>query len=140
MGDLDAYRFVVFDVSEFPVVVVNNEAVIPGYGARWTSEMDALIANGDPFAIVYQGAIADEPTEDLAQREQWLVRNRVNVARLCKVLVVVEPDELLREQARLRGRVIAKAFGVPHRAVATVNEAADILFYRVRDVGPAARQ
>lgn len=136
MSGLDTSRFVVFDVSAFPVVTVNNDAIVTGYGKRWTSEMDALIALGHPFAIVYRGAISDESAEDYAQRGQWLVRNRAVVARLCRVLVVVEPDERLRDQARVRGRVMAKAFGVPHRAVATVEEAADILFYRVRDAGP----
>ncbi|WP_176331857.1 hypothetical protein [Burkholderia vietnamiensis] len=140
MSGLDTSHFVVFDVSAFPVVTVNNDAIVAGYGKRWTSEMDALIALGNPFAIVYRGVILDESAEDYAERVQWLVRNRAVVARLCRVLVVVEPDEVLREQARLRGRGIAKAFGVPHRAVATMDEAADILFYRVRDACLTGRQ
>ncbi|PRZ55983.1 hypothetical protein BX589_102184 [Paraburkholderia fungorum] len=133
MSGLDTSSFVVFDVSAFPIVTVNTDAMVTGYGARWTSEMDALIALGKPFAIVYRGAISNESAEDYAQRGQWLVRNRVVMARLCRVLVVVEPDEILREQVRLRGRGIAKAFGVPHRVVATMEDAADILFYRIRD-------
>ncbi|WP_186266952.1 hypothetical protein [Burkholderia gladioli] len=131
MSGLDTSRFAVFDISAFPVVTVNNDAIVTGYGTRWTSEMDALIAFGKPFAIVYRGAVSNESAEDYAQRGQWLVRNREVVARLCRVLLVVEPDEALREQVRLRGRGIAKAFGVPHRAVATAVEAEDILFHRM---------
>ncbi|MDN7560731.1 hypothetical protein [Burkholderia orbicola] len=133
MSGLDASAFVVFNVSTFPIVTVNNDALVPGYGEQWVFEMDALIANGDSFAIVYRGAIKDESTDDLALRGRWLMKNRENVAKLCKVLIVVEPSVTLREQARLRGRDIAKEFGVPHRAVATEEEAADILFYRIRD-------
>lgn len=132
MSGLDASSFVVFDVSAFPAVTVNNDAIVTGYAARWTSEMNALIALGKPFAIVYRGAVSDESAEDYAQRGQWLARNRAVVARLCRVLVVVEPDDVLREQVRLRGRGIAKAFGVPHRTVATSVEAEDILFRRMR--------
>ncbi|WP_186192842.1 hypothetical protein ACN262_28555 [Burkholderia gladioli] len=38
MSGLDASSFVVFDFSAFPVVTVNNDAIVAGYAARWTSE------------------------------------------------------------------------------------------------------
>ncbi len=68
MSGLDASSFVVFDVSAFPVVTVNNDALVTGYAPRWTSEMDALIAFDKPFAIVYRGAVSDESAEDYAQK------------------------------------------------------------------------
>jgi hypothetical protein len=94
---LDTSVFLVQDIRKFPRVSVINEAVLPGYARRWESGMDALLANGIPFSMVHRGAIADETVEDFKMRGQWLKRNSEAIARLCRVLVVVEPDEILRE-------------------------------------------
>ncbi|KVE35375.1 hypothetical protein [Burkholderia sp. TSV86] len=127
----DASTFVVHDVEWFPVVRVQSEAIRPGYAVQWVAEMNALIARGEPFAVIYVGAQSDEAHEDRKRRGIWLKQHADALARMCKVLVTVEADDALREGARVSGRGVTRAFGIPHRAVANWSEALDIVSCRV---------
>lgn len=124
--NLDPSVFSVHDVSKFPILTVRNEAIQPGYAATWESEMNVLVAHDKPFAVLYVEMLGEETHEDLKQRGLWLARHKSNLARLCRVLVTVETDDTRREAARKRGRGVTQAFGVPHRAVSSVEEAVNI--------------
>lgn len=122
--------FEVFDIQRFPLVTVRNDAIEAGYAAQWTREMDWLIAHGKPFVMLYVETPANETQEDFKRRGQWLKQNREALARVCTMVISVEPDEGRREEARVRGRGATKAFGIPHRAVGTLAEALDLASYR----------
>lgn len=123
---LDPSSFVVHDIRRFPTIVVRSGAVQPGYAVQWEKEMDRLIAYGAAFAVVYLEMPRDETHDDFKRRGLWLKKNKTMLALLCKALITVEPDDVAREAARIRGLGATRAFGVPHHAVADADEAFDI--------------
>ena len=99
---LNPADFSIHDVSKFPIVTVNNDAMVPAYSLKWEREMNRLAAHGVPFAIVYRGAVSDETFDDFAARKRWLERYEQRLSELCRVLVVVGPDAILREKVTWR--------------------------------------
>lgn len=115
--------FKIHDISRFPLCVFDQEAARAGYAPQWEAEMLALLRHGQPFSVAYVELRADESTEDRRHRAVWLKQNKERLARYCKALISVEPDAGRREQAAQHGEVAVKAFGIPHEAVATLDEA-----------------
>ncbi|AJE99784.1 hypothetical protein [Pandoraea apista] len=120
---LDPNRFSIHDVRELPFVVFNQEAADPGYARDWEAEMTALVNHGQPFVVVYDQLTRDETHEDRKQRAIWLKQNKTALAAVCKALVSIEPSEARRAEVRAMGVAAVKAFGIPHEAVATREEA-----------------
>ncbi|SAH96309.1 Uncharacterised protein [Bordetella ansorpii] len=120
-------------VDTYPVIRFLPEAAVPGYAARWVQDMDALLARGEPFAVIYPESSFDETHEDRKIRGQWLKQYRDALAALCRALVTIEPDEQRREalQAQLDG--LSRAFGVPQTATATHAQALDLARSSVSD-------
>jgi hypothetical protein len=133
---LDPATFLIHDISRFPILTVRNESIQPGYATQWEKEMNALLAHDHPFAVVYVETPDIEARDDLKQRGLWLKEHKSELERVCKVLISVEPDGERRELARIRGEGAAKAFGIPHRAVASLDEAFNLASMRV--VPPSA--
>jgi hypothetical protein len=125
--NLDRSIFTVHDIHRFPAIVVRPERVQPGYAVQWEKEMDALIEYGHAFIVIYLETPHEETHDDFRQRGLWLKKNKHALANLCKALVTVEADDARREAARIRGLGATKAFGVPHHAVATAQQAFQLI-------------
>ncbi|MTJ82823.1 MAG: hypothetical protein F8N37_17685 [Telmatospirillum sp.] len=117
--------FEVHDISGFPVVRTRPDAARPGYAAQWEIEMDALVARGVPFVIVFDGPRPEETHEDRKRRGLWLKHNRQRLGALCRALISVEPDPMQRTALDARSAMAEKAFGIPSRVVASATEAGD---------------
>lgn len=121
--NLNPQDFTVYDVSNFPIVMSNNAAVVPGYAPRWEKELTALVRHGQPMVLVFVPPRNEESQEDRKHRGMWLKQNKEELASVCRALISVEtdPQELLAAKEQAAGLV--KAFGVPIEAVATLEEA-----------------
>ncbi|MCO4067536.1 hypothetical protein FA101_27655 [Pseudomonas aeruginosa] len=120
---LDPDEFVIHDLSRFPMCVFREENARPGYARQWEVEMEALLRNGQPFTVVYVELNPEENHEDRKHRGLWLKNNKAELGRCCKALISVEPDAGRRAAAAQQGEVAVKAFGIPHEAVPSVEEA-----------------
>ncbi len=121
----------VFDVREFPFVMVRNEAIEPGYAARWAADMNTLLRVGTPFVMIFPPGRPDEDHEDRKQRGLWLKQHRDVLAAVCRALVSVEPDAEQRAAALDAAPGIEKAFGVPVEVAATLEEARRVALRRM---------
>ncbi|PCE30122.1 hypothetical protein [Burkholderia ubonensis] len=137
--NLDPQEFVVHDISRFPFCVFRAQAATPGYAPQWEKEIDALMHHGAPFVVVYVSLDADETHEDRKQRAVWLKQNKAALGAVCKALISVEPDPERRISIAALGETAVKAFGIPHEAVASLDEAA-ALAARLTDTDGAAAQ
>ncbi|WP_321871745.1 hypothetical protein [Burkholderia ubonensis] len=137
--NLDPQEFVVHDISRFPFCVFRAQAATPGYAPQWEKEIDALVREGAPFVVVYVSLDADETHEDRKHRAVWLKQNKAALGAVCKALISVEPDPERRARVAEQGEMAVKAFGIPHEAVASLDEAA-ALAARLTDVDGAASQ
>lgn len=117
----DAFR--IHDVRRHPLCVFNPANAQAGYAPQWEAEMEALLAAGRPFTIAYVELEPEESHEDRKQRGLWLKHNKARLGRLCKAQISVEPDAARRAAAARHGEMAEKAFGIPHEAVATLEEA-----------------
>ncbi|AIO69276.1 hypothetical protein [Burkholderia oklahomensis] len=121
--NLDPQDFVVHDVSRFPMCVFRASAATPGYAPQWEKEIDALMRQGAPFVIVYVSLEADESHDDRKHRAIWLKQNKAELGAVCQALISVEPDPARRAAVAEQGKTAVKAFGIPHEAVASLDEA-----------------
>ncbi|PAJ77783.1 hypothetical protein [Burkholderia ubonensis] len=137
--NLDPQEFVVHDISRFPFCVFRAQAATPGYAPQWEKEIDALVREGAPFVVVYVSLDADETHEDRKHRAVWLKQNKAALGAACKALISVEPDPERRARVAEQGEMAVKAFGIPHEAVASLDEAA-ALAARLTDADGAASQ
>nr|WP_063899890.1 hypothetical protein [Burkholderia ubonensis] len=78
---------------------------------------------GAPFVVVYVSLDADETHEDRKHRAVWLKQNKAALGAVCKALISVEPDPERRARVAEQGETAVKAFGIPHEAVASLDEA-----------------
>ncbi|CAM3377822.1 hypothetical protein MEME101129_28845 [Methylobacterium mesophilicum] len=123
-GVMDRATFTLHDVSDFPIVRMRNDAVRPpGYASVWCREMDALLAGGDPFVLIYDGRRHDEAHDDRVARGLWLKRNKEALGGCCRALIVVEPDPERRHALEAAFPSLIRAFGTPQAACATDREA-----------------
>ncbi|WP_238891406.1 hypothetical protein [Achromobacter insuavis] len=117
----DTFR--IHDIRRYPLCLFDPAQVHPGYAAQWETEMEALLAAGQPFTVAYVELDPAEPHEDRKQRGLWLKHNKARLGQLCKAQISVEPDAGRRAEADRQGQLAARAFGIPHEAVATLEEA-----------------
>ncbi|KVO97108.1 hypothetical protein [Burkholderia ubonensis] len=137
--NLDPQEFVVHDISRFPFCVFRAQAATPGYALQWEKEIDALMREGAPFVVVYVSLEADETHEDRKHRAVWLKQNKAALGAVCKALISVEPDPERRARVAEQGETAVNAFGIPHEAVASLDEAVT-LAARLTDTDRAALQ
>ncbi len=129
----DPESFTVHDVSAFPVVRPRNAGMTEGYAPQWVSEMEALLARGEPYVLVLEGVRVDEAHEDRKQRGLWLKKNKQALRKVCKALISVEPDALKRAAFRLQAAGAVRAFGIPMDVVASAAEAMACVRRRLED-------
>ncbi|WP_186113350.1 hypothetical protein [Burkholderia gladioli] len=121
----------IFDLREFPFVLMRNETIEDGYAARWEDEMQTLLRIGMPFVMIFPAGRPEEGHEDRKQRGLWLKQNREALAAICRALISIEPDPAEREAALERAPGIERAFGVPVEVAATLDEARRIALNRM---------
>jgi len=119
---LDCTNFTLHNVSGFPLVLANGDAS-PGYAAQWEREMKALVAHGEAFVLIHSQARAKETHEDRKRRGTWLKQNRQAFSAVCKALISVETDAVRRTALAAQSVMAEKAFGIPMRTAATLQEA-----------------
>ncbi|WDD93808.1 hypothetical protein Bsp3421_003908 [Burkholderia sp. FERM BP-3421] len=122
---LDSSQFRLHDLSQFPMCLFRSTEATEGYASTWIAEMEALVAAGKPFTVVYQ-ALGDEAHEDRKQRGLWLKRNKVELGAVCQATITVEPDAKRRAELEAWAEGAVKAFGIPHKAVPTLADAAAV--------------
>ncbi|XSC43188.1 hypothetical protein ACF1BQ_034845 [Bradyrhizobium sp. RDT10] len=115
--------FKLHDVSRFPVVVLHGRSLPPGYGPTWADELDALLGQERPFVMIFPDSVEDEAHEDQKLRTVFLKANKTRLAAKCQGIFSIEPNKAKGLLKRAQGAVIAAAFGIRFRVVATVEEA-----------------
>jgi hypothetical protein len=125
--------FEIHNISAFPLIRFCSERAGTGYAVQWQREMEALLAHGTPFAILYTAAHGEETQEDRKLRAIWLKQNRAALARLCCGLASVEPDATRRAALQQMAQGAMRAFGVKQIVTATEAEALNTLLQDLRD-------
>lgn len=123
--------FPLHDLGDFPLLRFRGELALPGYAPQWAREMDALLAHGQAFAILFEPPRVEESHEDRRLRAIWLKRNKPQLMRCCRGLASVEPDPQRREALQAMSEGAARAFGVPQWVAASEEEAREILRRRL---------
>ncbi|WP_454721053.1 MULTISPECIES: hypothetical protein [Cupriavidus] len=116
-------RFLIHDVSAFPLVLGRPETLLPGYAGQWCEEMTTLVRQTRPFVIVMGPQDEPERHEDRSLRALWLKHNRALLVLRCRLLVYVEPDAVKRAGLSALAAMAVKAFGVPVALTAGMDEA-----------------
>ncbi|WP_269632949.1 hypothetical protein [Pelomonas sp. BJYL3] len=116
----------VFEMDGFPVVTFRNDAIRPGYAARWAREMEALVARAQAFVLLFLPERPEETLEDRKQRALWLKSNKDALSEHCRALITVEPDPQERAAAAKEAQAMQKAFGLLLVSVASESEARDL--------------
>ncbi len=121
---LSSQRFTVYDIRQFPLVIMRNQAIVPGYTKQWEEELNQLIAQALPFVIVFPANRPKEETnEDRKRRMRWFKANKAEFSRICYAMISVEPDPQEREQLVAQAKEMFKFFGVPLETVTDMEEA-----------------
>jgi hypothetical protein len=128
----------VHDFAQFPLVRFRPESICPGYGPAWCADMDALIARGERFVLIYPPITADETLEDRKCRCAWLRDTRSACGAVCVALVAIEPDAARRRVLEHRLPGLARAFGT-NPAVAPSLVQAEALGQHLLDMPYACR-
>jgi hypothetical protein len=115
--------FKLHDVSRFPVVTLHGRDLPPGYGSTWEREMETLLGQDRPFVLIFPSSAENETHEDQKLRAVYLKANKARLAAKCEAIFSVEPHKATRILKRAQGAVIAAAFGLRLRVVASVDEA-----------------
>lgn len=99
--DQDAER--VLDTSAFPIVMLNVDRRTALGSGRWASEMDGLLDAGEPFVLIADSRSQREEAGEAAERLAWYKRRDSDLARVCRSMIYVEPDD------EARGKLMAQA-------------------------------
>jgi hypothetical protein len=119
-------EFSLHDMANFPIVRVRMQDLPTGYARTWTEEMDALLQQGQPFALVFLDAREEESHEDRKLRIQWLKAHKTPLTALCRGFVGVEPNAMKRLAKRAQGAVLGKTFGLRFLVARDAQEAEDL--------------
>ena len=119
-------EFSVHDMSNFPIVRVRMQNLPAGYARAWTAEMDVLLQQGQPFALLFLDAREEESHEDRKTRIRWLKAHKTTLASLCRGFVAVEPNAVKRLAKRAQGAVLGKTFGLRFLLARDTEEAEDL--------------
>ncbi|MGE0801971.1 MAG: hypothetical protein AB7G13_13030 [Lautropia sp.] len=112
MAKLNGNDFEFYDVSDFPIVSIRGSELPAGYAPQWIREMEALVANAEPFAFVFLDGAEHPAHEDQKAQMQWLKANKKALARVCRGIAAVEPDLAKRILKRAQAVAISAAFGL----------------------------
>lgn len=115
--------FRVLDISQFPAVVCRCENLYPGYGSQWQAELEALIETAQPFYLLFAPGDFSEEAADTRLRAIWLKANKSVLAKVCKSILSIEPDEEKRGQLQTQNEGMEKAFGIPRLVARGLEEA-----------------
>lgn len=115
------FRF--YDTRDFPIVRISGRSLPSGYGPQWVAEMDALLANGEPFAIVALDSAENPDHEDQKTLIVWVKSNKKELSRLCRGFVSIEPNKAVRLLKRAQGAAMALAFGLRMKVTADLPQA-----------------
>lgn len=127
---MDLADFTLHDTTDFPIVRLRGRGLPEGYAAQWAAEMDALLAHGEPFVLLFLDTVENEAHEDQKRRTVWLKQNKKALAATCRGIVSIEPDRATRLVNRAQGAALALAFGLKLKIVADA-AAADTLAHRL---------
>jgi len=123
MRALDQTAASPIDLSGFPVIVSHSARLAePGMALAWLDAMDEALATEKPFVLINLGASGSGNPEDKKAAALWFKERRNALKRLCRGMVMVEPD---REQwAKLRPTLDQqeRAFGMVMPIVANLDE------------------
>jgi len=119
---MNDHDFRIHDIHDFPVCLIEPDSVVPGYSAQWQKEIDALMARGEPFVLIYREPTDDEPHEDRKVRSQWLKQHKAAFAEACRGIISVLADAARRAHFDEMGAVGEQAFGIRYRTAATVED------------------
>lgn len=109
----DSNPFVILNVSRFPMITLNQHAVVAGYATQWMREMSLLIEQGVPFVMVYDHMRAEESKADHQLRGHWLIQHRKQLSAVCRGMISIETEtQRLEELVKVR-----KLFGIQHAVV-----------------------
>ncbi len=133
MSDCDR-NFELHNMAQFPIVHASELEKMPGTTEQWQWEMEALIARGQAFVIIFPPGFnggdapqTDGPTrpaqEGRGLRARWLKENRRTLAAVCKGLISIEESSLKRAFEVAKSAMLEKAFGVPFKVAGSMQEA-----------------
>lgn len=121
---LNSQHFTVYDIRQFPLVIMRNQAIVPGYTKPWGEELKKLIAQAIPFVIVFPPHRPKEETnEDRKYRMRWFKANKDKFGSVCRAMISVEPDPKEREQQIAHTKEMMKFFGTPLETATSLEEA-----------------
>ena len=121
---LNSQRFTVYDIRQFPLVIMRNQAVVPGYTKQWEEELNRLLEQALPFVIVFPpNRPKEESNDDRKCRMRWFKANKEEFGGVCQALISVEPDPKERELQMAHAKEMIKFFGTPLETAASMEEA-----------------
>jgi hypothetical protein len=123
---LDRALFRYYDVSEFPVVRIAGRDLPHGYITQWITEIEALLAQGEPFVLIFLNTVQSPAHEDQKGMMLWIKAHKRELARLCRVMISIEPDRMLRIAKRAQGLAIVIALGFRFAVVADAAKANEL--------------
>ena len=97
--------------------------------------MDRLVED-PPFVLLFPSLDTGEPQEDYKARGLWLKRNHERLARTCRLLATVEPDDARRAELQRLLDKRALAFGVPQVLARDLAEAETRCWHALEGAGP----
>jgi len=121
---LDSADFTLHDLSRFPLVLARGDTS-PGYAVQWEREMQSLMDDGEAFVLIHPKARTEEAHDDRKRRGLWLKQNKQALGACCKAVISVEPDDERRAALATQSAMAEKAFGIPMRMAATLEQACD---------------
>lgn len=105
------------DVSEWPVAHIRfPELDEPDRVGRVLGALDALLAQRQPFAVIWSMASHDhddEPHEDEKRATIWIRQRKGDLRAFCKGYVYVAPTQELHDLLAGRFRTVQKLYGFP---------------------------
>ncbi|VCU69148.1 hypothetical protein PIGHUM_01208 [Pigmentiphaga humi] len=112
-----------YDISAFPIVSIRGSRLPAGYAPQWIVEMEALVANAQPFVFIFIDSAEHPEHEDQKAQVQWLKANKKTLAQVCKGIVAVEPDRARRVLKRAQALALSAAFGLRMSVAPDLGEA-----------------
>lgn len=116
-------EFRLYDVSDFPIVRISGSQLPPGYGPQWVAEMDALLARGEPFALILIDTVENPRHEDQKLQTQWFKKRKRELATVCRGAVLIEPDRAKRILKRAQALAMTAAMNLRFSVVPDRTEA-----------------
>ena len=112
-----------YDIADFPIISIRGSLLPAGYASQWVVEMEALLANAEPFAFVFIDSVEHPEHEDQKAQMLWLKTNKKRLARVCRGIVAIEPDRARRVLRRAQAVAMSAAFGLRMSVVPDLEQA-----------------